>query len=166
MPEGLNYQEDEWDLLAALPQSVAAALMVAHSGGLMRETMAMMEAVDLAREKFSDSSLVQTVLAGIQRGETDPDDGDGDAAAPPGMEYDAVAQSRQAAILLQRAPAREAEAYRQFVYFFADRIAGSTKEGGFLGFGGKRISAKEEEIISAVDTALREQRGEPNDRDR
>ena len=164
MSEELNYQEAEWELLATVPQTVAAALMVAHSGGLMRETMAMMEAVDLAREQFFDSSLVHTVLDRIQRGDTDANDGDNDDAPAHGMEYEAVAQSRQAAVLLQRAPDREADAYRRFVHFFADQIAGATKEGGFLGFGGKRVSAKEEEIIAAVDAALREEKGAIDDR--
>jgi hypothetical protein len=157
MAEALDYSEDEWKLLITVPQTVAGAVMVAHSGGLMRETLAMLEAFDLARQQFSGSRLVETVLDGVQRGDTTVEEGsphDPPNAPPHSMEEDALAESRQAAELLRRAPEDEAEAYRQFVHFLANHVAGAAKEGGFFGIGGKRFSTEEMNIIAAVDAAL------------
>jgi hypothetical protein len=154
MAETLDYSEDEWKLLITVPQTVAGAVMVAHSGGLIRETLAMLEAFDMARQQFSGSRLVQTVLDSVRRGDTTIEE-DSPNAAPHSMEEDALAESRQAAVLLQKAPADEAEAYRQFVHFLAHHVAGAAKEGGFFGIGGKRFSAEEMNIIAAIDAALR-----------
>jgi hypothetical protein len=154
----LNYSDEEWTLLARVPETVTAALMVAHSGGIMRESLALLEALDLARQRFSGSDLVQTVLDGIQRGDAPGGEEGMDTPVqpqPPSMESDALALSRRAAALLQKAPGEEAAAYRQFIHFLAEHVAGAAKEGGVFGIGGKRFSDQEMRIIADVDTALR-----------
>lgn len=64
----------------------------------------------------------------------------------------AVLQRVQAAVALVSAkgsPA-EAEAYRQMLVDVAQQAADASKEGGFLGFGGVRVSDKEKAFIAEV----------------
>jgi hypothetical protein len=47
----------------------------------------------------------------------------------------------------------EAEAYRKMLVSVAEQAANASKEGGFLGFGGVRVSDKEQAFITEVKTA-------------
>jgi hypothetical protein len=53
----------------------------------------------------------------------------------------------------RKASADEADAYRKMLVDVAEKAAGASKEGGFLGFGGVRVSDKENAFISEVKKA-------------
>jgi hypothetical protein len=57
------------------------------------------------------------------------------------------------ALVAQKASPAEADAYRQMVVAIADKAANASKEGGFLGFGGVRVSDKEQAFIQEVKRA-------------
>lgn len=67
----------------------------------------------------------------------------------------AADQARAAtAILKQKATAADVDAYRSLLVDIADRTAQAAKEGGFLGFGGERVSEGEKIAISKIKQAL------------
>jgi hypothetical protein len=52
-----------------------------------------------------------------------------------------------------KASPAEAEAYRTMLIGVSEQAANASKEGGFLGFGGVRVSDKERSFISEVKAA-------------
>jgi hypothetical protein len=61
------------------------------------------------------------------------------------------------AILQQKAATADLDAYRTLLVDIADRTAQAAKEGGFLGFGGERVSENEKAVISKIKQALETQ---------
>jgi len=57
------------------------------------------------------------------------------------------------ALVAAKASPAEAEAYRQMLLGVAQQAADASKEGGFLGFGGVRVSEKEKAFIAEVRSA-------------
>ncbi|MBT8427742.1 MAG: hypothetical protein KJO02_06915, partial [Erythrobacter sp.] len=58
------------------------------------------------------------------------------------------------AVVEEKAPA-DAERYKLFLMSIAQRVAEAAKEGGFLGFGGERISAAEQSALDEMSRILR-----------
>ncbi|MEO6029953.1 MAG: hypothetical protein ABIR79_24060 [Candidatus Binatia bacterium] len=56
-------------------------------------------------------------------------------------------------LVVQKGSPAEAAAYRAMLVDVAERAANAAKEGGFLGFGGARVSASEESLINEVKKA-------------
>jgi len=56
-------------------------------------------------------------------------------------------------IVSRKASAAESAAYRQLLLNVARKTANASKEGGFLGLGGVRVSDKEQSFINAVSRA-------------
>ena len=59
-----------------------------------------------------------------------------------------------AAVLANKASPSEAAEYKQWALSIAEKVASAATEGGFLGFGGERVSAAEKALIAEVRTAL------------
>jgi hypothetical protein len=57
-------------------------------------------------------------------------------------------------LVARKSSAAETDAYRKMLVSVAQTAANASKEGGFLGFGGVRVSDREREFISAVSTAV------------
>ena len=57
-------------------------------------------------------------------------------------------------LVRRKASPAEAEAYRAMLVGVAEKAAAASKEGGFLGFGGVRVSDKEQAFIAEVRRAL------------
>jgi len=54
----------------------------------------------------------------------------------------------------QKATAEEASAYKAMLISVAEKTAQASKEGGFLGFGGTRVSSAEQSFLNEVKTQL------------
>jgi hypothetical protein len=62
---------------------------------------------------------------------------------------------REAANLVNgKATPEEAKAYRQMIMTVAEKAANASTEGGFLGFGGVRVSSAEQSFLNEVKAAL------------
>ena len=59
-----------------------------------------------------------------------------------------------AAILAEKATATEASEYKEWAMGIAENVAKAAKEGGFLGFGGTRVSEGEIEAFAQIADAL------------
>jgi hypothetical protein len=57
-------------------------------------------------------------------------------------------------ILTRKGRPGDAQAFAAFVKGLAERVANAAKEGGFLGFGGERVSEGERQILARLDAAL------------
>ena len=150
----LNLTEDELQLLAALPQSIGSAVAFAGRSGLFGTGNELIQAIvpdpqaadkgtelDQAR-KTRDWAMARMKAKGITSAEK--------------LTAQTLEDAREAAQLLDSKvdPAQAAQ-YRQWALGVADKVAMASTEGGFIGFGGTRLSDAEKSLIDQLKTALR-----------
>jgi hypothetical protein len=58
------------------------------------------------------------------------------------------------AVLGGKADSQEIDAYRRLLYGVAEMVANAAKEGGFLGFGGKAVSAAEQRFLDDLQNTI------------
>lgn len=155
-----DFSEVEWAALVDAPQIAGIAVMVAGASGLVgsiKEAAAAAEAVwsgsthddELIRlistreEMQASQTRIRTLLG--EFGETDPDEW---------VRQQAIATVQRANAILKSKAANELTVYHEWILSVADKVANAAKEGGFLGFGGVRVSEGEEKMIAAIKAAL------------
>lgn len=151
----LGFTTEEWDVLESAP--MLAGLLVgdlSDSRRWLTELYAVFDAAE-APSRAAESVLIRAVKARMLAHEGDVMELPVDLPAnPPEARAHLIAGCLQAVRLVaERAPA-EAPAFKQWLIEVARTAAASTREGGFLGFGGERISAAEESILHELETAL------------
>ena len=62
------------------------------------------------------------------------------------------------AMLSGKADAEEIDAYRELLYGLAEKVANASREGGFLGFGGKAVSAAEQSFLDDLQSTIQFER--------
>ena len=168
----LNLTDDELQLLAALPQSIGSAVAFAGRSGLFgtgKEMFASGQALMAGVKDYPGNELIQAIVP-------DPNAADKSAeleqarktrdwamarmkakgiTSAEKLTAQTLQDAREAAQLLDTKvdPAQAAQ-YRQWALGVADKVAMASTEGGFLGFGGTRLSDDEKKIIAELRTAL------------
>lgn len=151
----------EWSLLRVAPSFVAVGISVADASGLLasiKETLAgtntLIETLNANRgvELFSalaaDHSIPGVPDVKVLLGEGSQE------AQMENFKTAALAHVKAAVdVVALKASAAETAAYRKLLVTVAETAANAAKEGGFLGFGGVRVSDKERAFISAVSRA-------------
>ena len=67
----------------------------------------------------------------------------------------AIEKCQQAVNLLKsKSTEQESTEYKHWAVSVGEKVANAAKEGGFLGFGGERVSQAEREVIERVSDAL------------
>jgi len=161
-----SYTSDEWSLLRSTPTFVSAGVAAADPGGIIG---ALKEATAGARvrgvrNQTADSEFF-AALAGDRSFPAMPDPqsllGQGDAATQATNFQHAVLQRTKDAlgVVARKGTPQEVAGYRDLLEAVAESVANASTEGGFLGFGGVRVSAKEESFLSALAAALDEAAG-------
>ena len=150
-----DFNAQEWKTITTAP--VAAGLLVAladPSGpiGIAKEAMAVNDAIEQSANG-SGSEVVKSVAKWARdAGRLDaPRNLPGDKTKLKKVLLDSIQQS--AAIIRAKAP-NEATQFRQFLLDVAERAAAASKEGGFLGFGGVRVSGDEKSLLAELSAAL------------
>ncbi len=168
----LNLSDDELQLLATLPQAIGSAVAFAGRSGLFgtgKEMFASGQALMAGVKDYPHNELIQAIV---------PDPG----AADKNAELAQARQSRDWAMARMKAKgitsaekltaqtledAREAaqlldskldpttaSQYRSWAMSVAEKVAMASTEGGFLGFGGTRLSDDEKNVIAQIKSAL------------
>ena len=71
------------------------------------------------------------------------------------MRQQALEDSRAVVNLLSaKSSSQEATEYKQWAMSVAEKVAMATTEGGFLGFGGERLSTNEKQLLGEIESAL------------
>lgn len=122
----------------------------ADRGGTLRESLAMGQVYQQARERHGESELLDELVKSPPS--IDPDrvrEAGGDIAAVTSQQLrDAVG------VLEAKATPPEVDAYKRFVMTVAQAVASAHKEGGFLGIGRKQISDAENQALDEISAAL------------
>lgn len=162
MSDRSSFTPDEWLALRVAPALVGAGVMAAAPNGVvaaLKESVAMGTASYRALERHADVPLLKT-LASDRDGVTEALKaalGPGDFAQRAGEVRAAALRGATQAMTLLRAKgdAREAEAYRTWLLELAAGVAGASSEsGGFLGFGGEKVSDAERAFLGELEAAL------------
>ncbi len=162
MPARTNFSPLQWRALRNAPQLVALATAAAgHSGllGSLSEGLAAAGAFaaaargnnQLIKELFGKEEIraAQEDIRELLRSITDA------ATANDRLQDAALHATRTALAALQSTGATaDAEDFRKMLAWLAGKVANASKEGDFLGFGGKRVSEAEQHFLERLDAVV------------
>jgi hypothetical protein len=162
MASKADFTAEEWKLVLASPMLAGMAVSLAEPSGLwglMQESMASGRALLEARADPAALSLVKDIVADI-------DTADGRTAAKEGVKADlggktpaelkaqVLAKLSQVGALLDAKAGADAAPFKAWLKHVSERVAEAATEGGFLGFGGTRVTEAEKASIAEVAKAL------------
>lgn len=156
-----SFTSEEWTLLRLAPSLVASGTAAADPSGLFSSIKESLAGAKGMAESFKANSGLElfAALAADRSipGMPDPKTLLGEGPREQQMQNlkTAVLERVESAVALvaSKASSAEAQAYRQMLVSVAEQAANASKEGGFLGFGGVRVSNKEQAFITEVKTA-------------
>ena len=162
---------EEWQILREAPVWVSSAALQASSSGVigtLREVTTMVRSLRSARERFPENRLIDAVvdelgiLASVG-GETPflPEEKFSHQVA---LQKAVEACQKVAQLLGDKALEgsqehmhrlkEEGYEFKQMLLDIAREVAETNRDGGFLGFGGKRVNDEEQALLEAVTGAL------------
>ena len=156
-----SFTPEEWARVLGAPMLAGIAVTAAEPGGLwgaVKESAAVAGAMGKAKAEGGDALIGEIVAAyGTAEGR-DLARGVLEAEArgkAPAAVVDAAVNELQAvaAVVAAKAPA-SAPAFRDWLKTIAGRVAEAGTEGGFLGFGGEKVSAAEKATLDRLARAL------------
>jgi hypothetical protein len=154
------FTTEEWTDLSLAPMLASFAVTAADPSGLVgviRESSATGWAMKAAKEPAG--TLMSEIVAGYE-------DAEGRGAIrgalrelvrgrkPAEATAAAIARLAEAARIVDAKAPAEADAFKAWISATAQTVAEAGKEGGFLGFGGEKVSAAERKTLAEIDTAL------------
>ena len=157
-----SFSAEEWTLLRIAPSLVAGGVSVADPSGIIgavREAAAGMTGMLDWLQQGSKLELLGALLADKSMPAL-PDTktmlGEGSREQQmANLKAAVLGRLREAAGLVDRkATPEEAAAYKRMVMAVAEKTANASREGGFLGFGGVRVSRAEQSFLDEVKSAL------------
>lgn len=158
------FSDEDWAGVLEAPILAGLAVTAAEPGGLLgalKESAAMARALKVAAATAAEGDLVAEVAAAFKI----PAEREGASAAVKALAEglspeDLVTASvtRLAAIMrrIEAVAPAQADAYRAFLLDLARDTAEASREGGFLGLGGVRVSEAEKRALSELSQALAE----------
>jgi Bacterial protein of unknown function (DUF937) len=144
-----KYSAELWTKLRLAPIAAARLVIGASPSGAMgtlKEVNALGDTIATARQDSTPTSIVSLALDGEVTEAEAQSLGEDKSAL-----LEVVRQS--VAAVTSRNPA-DATEYASFIVDVATRVAESSKEGGFLGIGGTRVSVEEQAAIDEIRTAV------------
>jgi len=156
-----SFASEEWTLLRLAPSMVAAGVAASDPSGLfssIKEAAAGARGMADAFKSAGSLELIASLAADRSiPGMPDPRSLLGEGSRDEQMQNfkDAVLERVKAAsdLVGRKAAPDEAAAYRRLLVDIAEKAASASSEGGFLGFGGVRVSDKEKAFLAEVSKA-------------
>jgi len=156
-----SFTPEEWTQLRLTPAMVASGISAADPSGMIatiKEAMAGAQGVAEALQKGAQLELFQALAAdrsipGIPDTRTLLGEGTRDEQLQSFKNKVLEQVSAASELVGRKASPDEADSYRRLLVDVATRAAEAAKEGGFLGFGGVRVSDKERAFMGEVSRA-------------
>ena len=157
-PEKFN--PNEWSALRNVPHLVVLATATAGASGIFGTIGEMMTAGKAVFEATTHTNELIRMVAAKDESKaaqdaireeiktSEPKD------VPVWLRDQALARTRQAISILNFKSPEDRDPFANWLRDLAKRVAEASKEGGFLGFGGERVSAEERAFLAELDTAL------------
>jgi hypothetical protein len=156
------FSTEEWNLLRLAPSLISGGMAAADPSGIFGSIKEATAGASGMAEAFKANSTLELFSSlGADRsipGMPDPKTLLGEGSREQQMQNfkGAVLERVKGAVDLvaRKASPAEADAYKQMLVGIAQKAAEASKEGGFLGFGGVRVSDKEQAFITEVKKAV------------
>ncbi len=158
-----RFSPEEWRLIRAAPALIGSGMVAADPGGpisLVKEAVAMGGSTRDTLMEYRDNALLKAIVEARDDGLKEELDAVLDGAGSAMDKRDrlqtgALERLRAALDVLEaKADPDEVEAYKQWVRTMARRVAEAGKEGGFLGFGGVRVTESEKRFLDRVEALV------------
>lgn len=155
-----EFDPADWSRITAMPMLVGMAVTAADPGGLwgaVKESTAMTTAV--LRGEPGGNALIEAVVAGFAAPETRSTVSDILRQEIKGRQPAEVVEAlvteleRLATLIASKVPDL-APGFHAWLMDVAQKVAEAGTEGGFLGFGGEKVSAAEVAALTRIRTAL------------
>ena len=162
MASKTDFTPDEWTTLRTAPALVGGAMMAASPDGFLtsiREAFSMGSSSFSTLKSFENVTLLKEIMTDKDKLVDDMKaklGTEGDAAARRAkLHAEAIAGVKQAvALLVQKGTPEDVKAYRAWIGAVAEGVANAASSGGFLGFGGEKVSEAEKTFLGEVAAAL------------
>lgn len=163
MASRTTFTDEEWTRLLESPMLASVAVTAADPSGLwgtVKEGLAASGAFAEAKTDAAANELVRAVVADYDTPEGRDAARDGLKAHFAGAEAadvkpKVIGSLRQVAALLDAKAPEDAPAFKAWLHDVARRVAEASREGGFLGFGGVRVSDAEKATLDEISEALK-----------
>jgi hypothetical protein len=163
MANKASFSPDEWKQLLESPMLAGMAVTAADPSGVwgvIKEGLAASGPLPQAKADAGSSELIRAVAADFKTFEGRRAARDGLKATfaggkPGDLKPKAIDGLRQVAALLEAKAADDAAAFKAWLQAIAQRVAEAAKEGGFMGFGGVRVSDAEKATLAEISGALK-----------
>jgi hypothetical protein len=123
---------------------------------VVKELFAVGKMLGAVKTQGTSNDLIKALVADIEAGAKDlsaPAELKG--KTPEQVKSYAIESLRQVAALIdKKTKPDEAQGFKQWLVSVAQKVAEAAKEGGFLGFGGTRVSEEEAATIKELSTIL------------
>jgi hypothetical protein len=157
-----DFTPDEWRLVMASPMLAGMAITLADPSGIfgtLKEGFTGANALLAARKDDQANAIVKAIVADFDtpEGRTAARDGiradlTGKTAAE--LKLQALENLRKVSSIVGAKAPSDAPAFREWIKSVAVHAAEASSEGGFLGFGGVRVSDAEKATLAELDAAL------------
>ncbi|HKE21513.1 MAG TPA: hypothetical protein VKB88_03925 [Bryobacteraceae bacterium] len=154
----------DWNTLRDTPYLVGLATLLAEPSGLgtLKESFAL--TMGLWENQSSEIPLIRDVtsraeMQAAQNSLRSRFTGSKGELSKDVMRDLALEHARSSiTILSDKASPEEIDAYRKLLYGLAEKVANASREGGFLGFGGKAVSAAEQSFLDDLQNTIQFER--------
>jgi hypothetical protein len=155
-----DYTPEEWALIYKAVDAIGVAVTFAS---IHRSSQTLDELYEAfvtgplaAADDFPDSALVQSIKQDLVQRDASQIDSPLQVEDPAVPLAEAAGVCNQLADLLERKTTpEEADEVKRWLLDIGERVANVTKEGGFLGIGGQRVSPGEAQALQMIRDALR-----------
>jgi hypothetical protein len=147
-----DFNADEWSTVVEAPVLAGMRVVSADRGGTIRESLAMAKVYTEARGQQGDSELLDALASSLPAVDPQRLQAGGDITAQ------SSERLREALRLIgEKGTPEDVEQYKRFVLSAAQAAAEAHKEGGFIGIGGKQISAEEQAALDEIRATIEQQ---------
>jgi len=162
MANKTNFTPEEWKLLLESPMMTSMAVTAAEPSGLwgmLKESFASATDVAKAASDAGANSLVKAVATDFTTSEgrtTARDDLKAKLAGskPADIKIKSIESLKRVSALLDSKAPADAAAFKGWLRQISEHVADAAEEGGFLGFGGVKVSEAEKATLSDISHAL------------
>lgn len=143
------FNAEEWSAVVEGPVLAGLRVVAARRGGTIRESLAIGQVYAEARRAHAESEFLDALVSSAPTVDQQQ--------LTAGADLVAVGEERlreALRVIGEKGSAADLEAYKRFVLAVAEAAAEAHKEGGFIGIGGKRISAEEQAALDEIRAIL------------
>ena len=161
MADKSNFTADEWKLLLESVMTAGIAVSAAEPSGLwdlLKESFAEGNALMTAKMDPGTDALIKAVVADFEtEGRSTARDGLKEkftGSKPVEIKAKCIETLRQAGAVVDAKAPGDAAAFKGWLRQISQHVAEASKEGGFLGIGGVRVSEAEKATLNESSGAL------------